>query len=292
MTVKCCLDAYIKFDKVKETKQFTIVDGPERLTKTDENDSILLVLDSSFNPPHWGHYTLIKKSYEYYHQLYPDKEINVLLLLSVQNADKAAKPASFDKRVEMMCVMGGILTQNFDKLSCSVGLTIFGKFIDKDKIIRDRFFSDGKIIYLVGFDTITRIFDPKYYTPETPAIALKEFMKQTEFCCLTRHDDESDNDSDNDSEETYNVQLNYSKEISDGKYEPLVPREWGSKVNVLLNDPKYSNVSSSAIRKVMSQLYGELPNNEIMIDDLKEQLPNEIVKYILRESGVKSIFSS
>lgn len=286
MTVKCCLDAYLKFDKEKETKKFTIVDGPERLTdENNANDSILLILDSSFNPPHWGHYTLIKKSYEHYRTLYPDKQIDVLLLLSVQNADKDAKPATFDKRVEMMCLMARMITNSKPKSSCSVGLTIFGKFVDKDKVVRERFFNHGKIVYLAGFDTITRIFDPKYYVPDTPAVALNEFMKQTEFCCLTRYDDKSGADI----EQLFITQINYSKEISEGKFEPLIPREWGSKVNVLMNDPKYSDVSSSSIRNVMVQMNGTDP---MKLASLKELLPNEIIEYIIRESEVKSIFSN
>lgn len=287
MTVKCCLDEYLKFDKEKETKKFTIVDGPKRISnEKNANDSILLILDSSFNPPHWGHYTLITKSYEHYRALYPDKQIDVLLLLSIQNADKDAKPATFDKRVEMMCIMAKMLTQFLQKSSCSVGLTIFGKFVDKDKVIRERFFDHGKIVYLAGFDTITRIFDPKYYVPDTPAMALNEFMQQTEFCCLTRYDDKGD------TEQVFKTQINYSKEISKGNFEPLIPKEWGSKVNVLMNDPKYSNVSSSSIRKILIQIYGSISDNPVELDNLKEQLPNEIIEYIIRESKVKSIFSN
>lgn len=287
MEVKCCLDAYLEFDKEKESKQFTIIDGLQKIETGSNNDSMLLILDSSFNPPHWGHYTLIKKAYEHYHQLYPTKKFDVLLLLSVQNADKGVKPATFDKRVEMMCIMARLLTQELSNLSCSVGLTIFGKFIDKDEVIRNRFFSNGDIVYLVGFDTITRIFDPKYYVPQSPVEALGEFMQNTKFCCLTRHDD----DEENEDSTSYNEQLNYSSKISNGDYEPLIPKEWGNKISVLLNDPKYANVSSSAIRKIMMGINGQTSNESIDFASLETQLPKEIIQYIIKQSELKSIFT-
>ena len=284
-----CLQKYLEFANEKDTTQFTIVKGNDRIPydhESNEEDPILLVLDSSFNPPHWGHYTLIKKSYEHYSQLYPNKNIHVLLLLSIQNADKEVKPASFDKRMEMMCIMSRLLNKDFESLSSYVGLTIFGKFVDKDAIIRKKFFNRGKIVYLVGFDTIIRIFDPKYYVPETPAVALCNFMKNVEFCCLTRI-----NYNTSESESCV-IQSNYSKDISQGKYEPLIPREWGHKIHMLSNDPRYINVSSSAIRKVMIPLRQPYFLNEEILNDLKEQLPIEIIEYIVQSSESKSIFTN
>lgn len=284
-----CLQRYLDFEIKKDTEQFIIVEGNGRIVsdKTSSGeDPILLVLDSSFNPPHWGHYTLVKKSYEYYSQLYPNKKIHILLLLSVQNADKEAKPASFDKRIDMMCIMSRLLNKNFGRLSSYVGLTIFGKFVDKDTIIRERFFNQGKIVYLVGFDTIIRIFDPKYYIPQTPAVTLCDFMKNVEFSCLTRS-----NSNDNESGD-YTLQSNYSKDISHGKYEPLIPKEWGHKIKILPNDPKYANVSSSAIRKVMIPLHGTKFLNEGILNDLKKQIPIQIIEYIIQSSESKSIFTN
>ncbi|KAK5959985.1 nicotinamide-nucleotide adenylyltransferase PWA37_002821 [Arxiozyma heterogenica] len=284
-----CLQKYLDFEINKNTQEFTIVEGNDRILPDEESgekNPILLVLDSSFNPPHWGHYTLIKKSYEYYSQSYPNKKIHVLLLLSVQNADKEAKPASFDKRMDMMCIMSRLLNKNFESLSTYVGLTIFGKFVDKDSIIRKKFFNQGVIVYLVGFDTIIRIFDPKYYIPQALAVVLQHFMKNVEFCCLTRS-----NVNDNESEDFTN-QSTYSQDILQGKYEPLIPKEWGHKINILSNNPKYINVSSSKIRKLMVPLHGTKSLNEEILNDLKKQLPNQIIEYIIQSSESKSIFSA
>ena len=138
----------------------------------------------------------------------------------------------------------------------------------------------------MGLETIVRIFDPKYYVPETPAVALCNFMKNVEFCCLTRI-----NYNTSESESCV-IQSNYSKDISQGKYEPLIPREWGHKIHMLSNDPRYINVSSSAIRKVMIPLRQPYFLNEEILNDLKEQLPIEIIEYIVQSSESKSIFTN
>src|SRR5271154_5614845 len=60
------------------------------------NDSALYILDSSFNPPTKAHLKLSLSS------LPAEQPSTVLLLLAIQNADKAAKPASFPHRLAMM----------------------------------------------------------------------------------------------------------------------------------------------------------------------------------------------
>lgn len=233
-----------------EGQKFRIFYGDKR---TDSD--VLLVLDSSFNPPHWGHYTLIKKALEFYH----GKSAQVLLLLSVNNADKAPKPAAFDKRMEMMCLIAAMLHK--ESVSISVGITVFGKYVDKNTALRDYYYPHGNIAYLMGFDTIVRIFDPKYYSPQLPSDALNEFMISAELCCLTREGGHA-----------FETQISYGKDISEGVYEPMIPRQWGSKINVLMNDEECGSISSSRIR--MAILSGS------SVKTLRDQLPSPIIQYI------------
>lgn len=232
-------------------QQFRIFYGDKETTDA----ATLLVLDSSFNPPHLGHYTLIKKALEFYH----GKSVQVLLLLSVNNADKAPQPAAFDKRMEMMCLMAAMLQK--EGVSVSVGITVFGKYVDKNTALRHHYHPHGTIAYLMGFDTIIRIFDPKYYNPQLPSVALKEFMISTELCCLTREGDHA-----------FEKQISYAKDISEAVYEPMIPRQWGSKINILMNDEKYGSISSSNIRTAIS--------NGASLETLMDQLPLPIIHYI------------
>ena len=272
---------------------FQIIDGPLSLKRAGgavPSTSTLLVLDSSFNPPHWGHFTLIKKASEFYMEHENAKKLNVLLLLSVNNADKKPKPATFDKRLDMMCIFADVIRARLKQISgVSVGVTTYGKFVDKDRVIRSEFTDSSDVVYLVGFDTIVRIFDPKYYAPNSLSVALRDFMKYSQLFCLTRRDckaQQQNRSSDQASAESQG-QLDYPRYISEGNYEPTIPKEWGSKVKVLPNEDEYLSVSSSAIRA--TYMSGNLNDNCI------KELPQEIHQYITEQAGkdpnLKSIFS-
>ncbi|QLL31183.1 hypothetical protein HG536_0B00440 [Torulaspora globosa] len=244
-------DAYKAFcadDKL----HFKIVYNTQVIPKPE----VLLVLDSSFNPPHWGHHALIEKGL----RLYDGRSTQVLLLLAVNNADKAAAPASFDKRMEMMCLMADLLHKNGSAVS--VGITDYAKYVDKDIILRKHYKDARTISFLVGFDTIVRIFAPKYYYPRLPSEALESFMASTELCCLTR-------------EGNHNLeeQMKYSSDISNGVYEPNIPKSWGAKIHMMENDKIFESISSSAIRKAIAE--GQTS------EKLSKLLPLPIVDYIL-----------
>lgn len=243
----------------KNDMEFNIVSGENQSIQAEK----LLVLDSSFNPPHMGHYTLIKKAV----QLYEESKLHILLLLSMNNADKDPKPASFDRRLEMMCILSDILTK--ECIDNSVGLTKYGKFVDKSDCIKKLNFFNGDIIYLVGFDTIVRILDSKYYAPLLPSEALRHFMSDTEFVCITREGNIPESD-----------QIRYPLEISKGVYEPAISSFWGVKIHVLRNDKKYSSVSSSSIRKSLK--------NNIPSKTLKDEIPQAILDFI--ENSKSPIF--
>ncbi|CCE63471.1 hypothetical protein TPHA_0E03820 [Tetrapisispora phaffii CBS 4417] len=250
---------------IDSNQDFKVVYGDNLL---DSQNDVILVLDSSFNPPHMGHYSLAKRSIEYFKEHHKNSKVSLLLLLSVKNADKVPTPASFEERLYMMCLLNDFIKK--DGIKVSVGLTTHAKFVDKSDAIRRACSFENQIAYLVGFDTITRIFDPRYYKPDAPADALQEFMKTTQFCCLTR-----DNGS-IPSEE----QLNYASDISSGKFEPLIPSHWGSKIHILDNDSKYTKISSSDIRNKL--------HNISRVKELNDELPLTIMEYL--EVFGKSIY--
>lgn len=238
---------------------FQIVYGAEKLA----DHELLLVLDSSFNPPHSAHQNLVERAIKHY----KNQTLHVLLLLSVNNADKPPKPSTFDKRMEMMCLMSDTLKN--ENISSSVGITTCAKFVDKDKIIRQNFSAYSLITYLVGFDTIIRILDPKYYLPQPISEALKEFMTSTNFFCLTR-----------DAGSEVERQMKYCLDINQGLHEPTIPREWGSKIRLELNDEKYTSVSSSNIRDTVL--------NGCTSKDLQGKLPSLILAYVMDQE--KTLF--
>ncbi|KOH00626.1 nicotinamide-nucleotide adenylyltransferase [Saccharomyces pastorianus] len=243
----------------KSESLFQIIKGPQHLDSPK-----LFVLDSSFNPPHLAHFQLLSQTVKNFKL--SDTQSHVLLLLAVNNADKLPKPASFPHRLEMMCLFADYLQEKLPHSVVSVGLTVFSKFIDKDKILHEQF-TQGRntnIGYLVGFDTIARIFDEKYYHPLKISDVMENFMSRCQLYCLARGDCHLSAES----------QLKYANDILEGKFEPVIPKEWGSRIHVMQNDyPSLRNVSSSEIRNKLKS--GQ-------VDNLKDELPPCIYDYVTK----------
>lgn len=228
---------------VETNESFKIVYSTHS-TPLTPSTSGLCILDSSFNPPHKGHLSLITKSLQ--HQKGPSESVSVLLLLSVKNADKLVpKPASFEKRLDMMCLLADYIEKTH-KVPVSVGLTNHAKFMDKSQAIRgwaSQFEAESclhqlRFIFLIGFDTLIRIFDPKYYMPLSIADALADFMKFNEFFCLTRTDEKND---------AIESQIRYVEIISSGSTD--LPSEWARKIHLVSGEDEFLNISSSNIRR-------------------------------------------
>ncbi|KAF4431822.1 hypothetical protein F53441_13876 [Fusarium austroafricanum] len=146
----------------------------------------LVILDSSFNPPTLAHASMARSA------LRMDGEKRLMLLLSVNNADKAPKPASFPIRLSMMEAMGRELLD--EGVEIDVAVTTMPFFHDKAKAIEESGFyktEDGEQptqTFLAGFDTIVRIFNPKYYS-EGIQSALRPFFEKCKVRVTTRPDE-------------------------------------------------------------------------------------------------------
>ncbi|KAL8973745.1 MAG: hypothetical protein Q9197_002009 [Variospora fuerteventurae] len=141
------------------------------------------VLDSSFNPPTQAHLRIALSAL---HSNAP-KPQRLLLLLATQNADKAPKPAAFEHRIAMMRLLAQIVQNEYTTTSgrsargigadqpvaIDVGITKNPYFHDKAIGIEDSgFYADPETgdqplqVHLLGFDSLIRLLDTKYYTPE------------------------------------------------------------------------------------------------------------------------------
>lgn len=146
----------------------------------------IAVLDSSFNPPSRAHLALLlsepilaapKRAYDGH-----------LLLFSTQNADKGAgKPgdASLAQRVEMMTLMAKdverIQTARGNIANVAVGLVDKPLIFAKSTLTRDLLQHNTpgaqtkeqvRLHWVVGFDTLYRVFQLKYYA------SLEDFQQQ------------------------------------------------------------------------------------------------------------------
>jgi nicotinamide-nucleotide adenylyltransferase len=120
--------------------------------------------------------------------------LRLLLLLSVNNADKGVKPAAFDKRLAMMWAFARDVQHSLrggneadqglasvdgpqgsadarEALHVDLGLAKMPYFHEKSAALAESDFYEGtddgvaetEQVFLVGYDTLIRIFNPKYY---------------------------------------------------------------------------------------------------------------------------------
>lgn len=146
------------------------------------------MLDSSFNPPTRAHLRMATSAIRElrYKRSQSPGTLRLLLLLSVNNADKGAKPAAFDERLAMMWAFardvqrslqedsgGGQASSEVEALSVDLGLSTVPYFHEKSAALAEGGFYKGEPdmggraeteqVFLVGYDTLIRIFNPKYY---------------------------------------------------------------------------------------------------------------------------------
>lgn len=176
-----------------------------RITQQQPNRPLRIsVLDSSFNPPTLAHLALANSPRPSYRD---DSEENSeipdahgydakLLLLSVKNADKSLKAgdATYQQRLEMMLLLSKDVraSTNIDTShsfpeheSANVAIAIIDKptFVGKSTALLD--FLQRRLTtplpfeltFLVGLDTLERLFSLRYYTSETDMLAsLRQFL--------------------------------------------------------------------------------------------------------------------
>lgn len=114
------------------------------------------VLDASFNPLTLAHEALV------HHAQNAFNFDEIVLLLAKTNVDKALFGADLGQRLAMMVNYANCDTQLGTCLS--IAACSHARFIDKAHALRAHIPPDTQIYFLVGHDTLIRIFDPRYYT--------------------------------------------------------------------------------------------------------------------------------
>jgi nicotinamide-nucleotide adenylyltransferase len=119
----------------------------------------LLCLSASFNPITQAHLRLIDEA----RALVSPQE--VLLLLSLANVDKPIRGLPLERRVRLLLAVADT------DPGVSVALASHGRFVEKSAAVRMAYPPGTRPHFLMGFDTLTRLFDPRYYTDSRAALA-------------------------------------------------------------------------------------------------------------------------
>lgn len=155
---------------------FSLVDADDGwpFSRNSQSDIHLAILDSSFNPPTLAHQAIISSSYLGQSNPYTAR----LLLYTPKNAAKTptARDATPLQRLEMMSLLSSSLhsleaSKNQEE-SIATALIHAPTFAAKASILRSYIVNElnlgqrgeeADLSFLVGMDTLVRIFDPNYY---------------------------------------------------------------------------------------------------------------------------------
>ncbi|KAH8179190.1 cytidylyltransferase [Sarocladium implicatum] len=213
----------------------------------------LVVMDSSFNPPTRAHFAMLQSALSAVRVSKQSEgdAIRVLLLLAVKNADKAAQPAAFPLRLGMMAAFGQEIrnAENGPDLHVDVGVTTEPYFHDKALAIQhSEFYGTGSAtplqVFLAGFDTLIRVFNPKYYEGADGGMkaALGPFFESSRLRVTLRGDDDWGSTEE---------QRQWVKDLAAGGLEAKGGRkEWLDKIE-LVDGVEGGVVSSSRVREAV-----------------------------------------
>ena len=217
----------------------------------------LLILDSSFNPPTNAHLSLALSTLSKPSERYPGP-YRLLLLLSTSNADKAPSPASFEHRLALMIMLAvdlRLLNEKAKEIDIDIGLTKEPYYTNKSFAIATAAKS-GEVkeyppevdqVHLMGYDTLIRFLDPKYYKSFNPPLSALESFFESGYgaICTKRAASQSGDFSDLVAEqEAYLEDLRAGKLEKEG-FKPA----WAKNLAMVEASSEAEGVSSTLVRK-------------------------------------------
>ena len=177
------------------------------------------IFSGSFNPLTLAHARMIEDTLTVY-QL-----DEVLLLLAKANVDKDIFGLPLAARLVTLKAYAA------DCQRFSVGVSSHGRYIDKVTALKAIFPSETEFYFIVGYDTLVRIFDPKYYT--NFHVELQELFVSARFIVANRGEADI-------------------KAIEAFMAQPEILR-YTSHVSRLLLPDTYAYMSSTAVRELLAQ---------------------------------------
>ena len=199
----------------------------------------------------------------------------LLLLLATENADKGAgKPAGFEERLGMMVLMARELAWEVrdarekmrvereggnevegGMLMVDIGVTKKPYFIDKAKAIDESgVYGRGvEQVHLTGFDTLTRIFDRKYYGEEGLGV-LGPFLERHMVRAVVRPDEVGKEGKGEKGWGTKGEQEEWLDRMKRGEMEgEELKREWAEKIELVDGGSEADGVSSTKAREAVKE---------------------------------------
>ncbi|RAQ95368.1 hypothetical protein [Thermogemmatispora tikiterensis] len=178
----------------------------------------IIVFPASFNPPTTAHLSLLHKAQEW-----GGGDVMVYAAMSKQIVDKehVERPTLLDRLVLLQQVLQHELP--------SVGLLLFnrGLYVEQAEAVQRSFPQVSRLTFLVGFDKIVQIFDPRYYSDRDAA--LRQLFRLAHLLVAPR--------GSNGEEELHALLARPEN------------RQFAEAVQALPFDPAYRDISSTRVRQ-------------------------------------------
>ncbi|MCS7187629.1 MAG: hypothetical protein N3B10_06265 [Armatimonadetes bacterium] len=195
------------------------------------------VFSGSFNPPTIAHVRLCEHAQEHLHLH------EVLLLLTIVNVDKEQFDFSLEERVKMMLAVAQ------ERPNWSAALCSHGRFVEKAQAVSNAYPEGTEIWFIVGLDTLVRIFESRFYQDMPMHEALKQFFRLALLAAFPRGDADE-------------------KVVKEFVERPEVS-PYADRIAILPSEPSITWVSSTLVRKKL--MLGE---------EVSELVPKPVIKFL------------
>ena len=190
----------------------------------------IIVFPGSFNPPTLAHLALLKQAWQFARVRGP---MHIYAALSTHITDKEGvqRPSLLDRI--------NLLETVLRKHVRLTGIMLFnrGLYVEQAEAVHSTFSHVSKLYFLIGFDKIVQILDPRYYQDRD--VALKKLFDMAEFLVAPRGEAGAD---------AISILLDRPEN-----------RQYAEHVHTLSLNAAYRDISSTRIRQVFSVHEQEMP---------------------------------
>jgi nicotinic acid mononucleotide adenylyltransferase len=210
----------------------------------------IIVFPGSFNPPTIAHLALLKQAREFaLHQALPEtNRSNTVLVYAaisrhIVDKEHVERPLMLDRIMLLQIILQRHLP--------GAGIMLFnrGLYVEQAEAVRTSFPEVERLFFLIGFDKIVQILDPRYY--DNRDAALNELFKLAELLVAPRGGADADDLTDL---------------LRQAQNQPFAQY-----IHALPFDPAYRDISSTRIRQ--------------QADEYSHDVPKEVQRFI-RETHV------
>jgi nicotinamide-nucleotide adenylyltransferase len=137
----------------------------------------IIVFPGSFNPPTLAHLALLKQAWQFA-RVHGPMHIYAALSTHITDKERVQRPLLLDRIYLLETVLRNHVRHT--------GIMLFnrGLYVEQAEAIKNAFPQVSDLCFLIGFDKIVQIFDPRYYKDRD--LALRELFELADFLVAPR----------------------------------------------------------------------------------------------------------